>query len=90
MHYPFLKNAAVNKADFNALLSHAAVALWLFLLIAFLYIPPTTFPLSLSLSLPPPISCLCAPCSFTLGTSHTDVSLNQASEYEVALFANVQ
>ena len=77
MHFPFLKRAAVNTTDFNALLSHAAVALWIFFLIASLHIPPTTFPPSHSLS--PPISCLCAPCCFTLSTRHTDVSLIQAT-----------
>lgn len=43
----FLREAAVNTTDFNALLSHA---LWIFLLTAPLHIPPTTFPPSLSLS----------------------------------------
>lgn len=58
MHYPFLKRAAVNTTDFNALVSPAAVALWMFLLIASLHIPPTTFPPSLSLSLLPSLACV--------------------------------
>lgn len=88
---PCLCRAAVNTQDFSALLSHAAVALWIFLLLASLHIPPTTAPTpprSLTLSLSPSISLLCAPCCFMLSTGHTDVSLIQATvrgEYEVAL-----
>lgn len=69
---PFLRSVPVNTTDFYAFLCHAAVAPWIFLLIASLHIPPTTFPLS------PPISCPCALC-FMLSTTHTDVSLIQAA-----------